>query len=349
MSAPVDVPVPAADAPSPVGAPSLRNLLRSEWLRARSRRSLWWLTGLTLLGVLAMGALLFRFTAAAGPDDLAAAQARFMAEQLAYYEECVELLEPGLVAEEQCWKPTEQDAAENAAFYLDPGPFLADDFTGMLGLAGGLAAVVSLLVAASSGGADWGARTMGLLLSWEPRRLRVFLVRLGVTLMITLVFTALAVGLAYGLGRVIADMHGWEGPASDLDYLKPPDLGDMGELALRWLPISLLAAAAGYGVAMLTRSTGWAIGGLIAFGVVLGPFVMGLWAWGSQWLPQVNAVAWLQGGTEWAVNPRLAYTGEQGGAGWIWLSSQRAMLTLVVMVLALLAVAAVSMRSRDVD
>lgn len=347
MSAPVTVPTPGA--PTAVGAPTLGNLLRSEWLRARSRRSLWWLTGLTLVGVLAMSALIFRFTGAAGPEDLAAAKVAFMNEQLSYYNECVELLEPGQSAEDSCWKPTEQDAADSAQYYLDPAPFTASDFTGMLGMAGGLATVVSLLVAASSGGADWGARTMGLLLSWEPRRLRVFFARLFVTLLVTLVFTAVAVGLAYLLGRVIADMHGWDGSAANV-ALQRPDPGAMGELALRWLPVSLLAAAAGYGVAMLTRSTGWAIGGLIAFGVVLGPIVTGLWAWGSQWLPQVNAIAWLQGGMEWAVNPRLAYSGnESGGQGWIWLSSGRAIATLVVMVAVLLAVAAVALRSRDVD
>jgi hypothetical protein len=348
MSAPATPTTASPD--SALGAPTLANLVRSECLRARSRRSLLWLTGLTLLGVAAISALMFTLTGPAGPEDLAAARDSFMTEQTQSYNECLDLLEPGEDPGTMCWRPTEADAISNAAYYVDPAPFTGGDFAALLGLAGGLATVVSLLVAASAGGADWGARSMGLLLSWEPRRLRVLLARLGVTLLIALVFTALAVGLAWLAGRFIAGAHGWD-PATQLTAdLAGPDLGDMGELALRWVPVGMIAAAAGYGVAMLTRSTGWAVGGLIAFGIVLGPVITGLWAWGSQWLPQVNAVAWLQGGTQWPVDQRLVYSGgEPGGPGWIWLSQGRALLTMLVMVLALLMAAAASLKWRDVD
>ena len=58
---------------------------------------------------------------------------------------------------------------------------------------GGIGVLVSVMLAATAGGADWGARTMGLLLSWEPRRTRVFLVRLGVLLVIALAVEAMLV------------------------------------------------------------------------------------------------------------------------------------------------------------
>ena len=73
-------------------------------------------------------------------------------------------------------------------------------FEGLVGLAGGIGVLVVAMLAATSGGADWGARTMGLLLSWEPRRTRVFLVRLGVLLVI-----ALAVQAILGCSRSPSD------------------------------------------------------------------------------------------------------------------------------------------------
>ena len=166
--------------PAPSHGPGIGALLRSEVLRARSRRSLRWLTLLALLGVVGIAAIMWFTSARVTSEDLAIAAEQFRAEQQQAYEMC--LADPNIPEAERpnlCWKPTEQDALANAIWTLPKRPFDRTGLEGLVSFAGGIGLLVAVMLAATSGGADWGARTMGLLLSWEPRRTRVFLVRLA--------------------------------------------------------------------------------------------------------------------------------------------------------------------------
>ena len=78
------------------------------------------------------------------------------------------------------------------------------------------------------------------------------------------------------------------------------------ESAARWVPLAALAAAGSYALAMLTRSTGWAIAAAIGFVVVIESLIRGLWPWGSQWLIQTNATAWLNSGLDLLIDPAAA-------------------------------------------
>lgn len=347
-------------------APTMRGLLASEWRRAMSRRGTRWLTVLTLLAIALVSVVIWATSAPATQADLDAAAQRFLAEQQVYYDQC--MADPAIPAAEKamaCWMPSEEDARANAFWYLDQSPFSHESMIGLLAFAGGLATVVCVLLAASAGGADWGARTMGLLLSWEPRRLRVLGTRLAVTVLLALVVASLAVGLALVAASVIAGSRGLDlGAVPEVSAYRAADLAEGRELALRWIPVAVLAAVGSYGVAMAARSTGWAIGGGIGFVAVVESIVQGTWAWGSQWLVQTNIVAWLQGGMAWLVD-RRAFEGaaaqgpvgeavEGAGvaavqAGQIWLSQGRALATLAAMALAALLVAAVLLVRRDVD
>jgi ABC-2 type transport system permease protein len=349
----------------PTKAPRLGALLRSEVLRARSRRSLLWLPLVALLAVLAVAALLWFTSGYVTAADLEAAKEQFRTEQMQYYEQC--MADPGIPEADRefaCWKPTEEDIAANAVWALDRDPFDTRDLTGLLNLAGGFGLLVALLLAATTGGADWGARTMGLLLSWEPRRTRVFAVRLAVVVSIGLAVAALLVLLALGLGAVIAAAHGVDPDAAATlpDDLQPPDLSDGLELALRWLPLAALGAAGSFAMAMLTRSTGWAIGASIGFVAIVESVVQGVWAWGSQWLIQTNVIAWLQGGTTWLVDRRAAMQGSGGygepglgdgepslAPGYILISDTRALATLAGVVLVAALISWALFRRRDVE
>lgn len=350
--------------PTGATAPTLRGLLRSEWRRAMSRRGTRWLVGLALLAIAVVAGVVWATSAPATQADLDAAAQRFLAEQQVFYEQCMS--DPGIPAAEKemaCWLPTEEDARANAFWMLDRAPFTEESMVALLSFAGGLATLVCVLLAASAGGADWGARTMGLLLSWEPRRLRVLVARLGVTVVVALVVAGLVVGLALAAAALVAGSRGVDlGAAPESAAYRAADLAAGRELALRWVPIGVLAAVGSYGVAMAARSTGWAIGGSIGFVVVVESIVQGTWAWGSQWLVQTNLVAWMQGGMPWVVDRRAYEVGTgpgaftQGGAGdpalqagQIWLSQERALATLAAMGLAALVVAAVLLVRRDVD
>lgn len=352
----------ATSTPAPAAhGPGFGALVRSEVLRARSRRSLRWLSLLALLSVVGIAAIMWFTSARVTGDDLAAAAEQFRAEQQQAYEAC--LADPNIPAAERstfCWKPTEQDALANAIWTLPRRPFDRTGLEGLVGVAGGIGLFVAVMLAATAGGADWGARTMGLLLSWEPRRTRVFLVRLIVVLGLAVAVQAALVALAVGLGSAIAGAHDLVLPAgTTVPGYEPVDLGDAAELALRWLPLAALAGAGSYAVAMLTRSTGWAIGALIGFVAVVESIIQGLWPWGSQWLLQTNAAAWLSGGLNKLVDRAAAersggYADFSQGpdplpAGYIVISDARGLATLAVIVVAALLLSGISLRQRDVE
>lgn len=347
--------------PAPGAGPRLGALLRSEVLRARSRRSLRWLTLLALLGVVGIAAIMWFTSARVTSDDLAAAAEQFRAEQQQAYEMC--LADPNIPEAERpnlCWKPTEQDALDNAIWALPRRPFDRTGLEGLVSFAGGFGLLVTVMLAATAGGADWGARTMGLLLSWEPRRTRVFLIRLIVVLGTAVAVEAVMVLLAVALGSMIAGAHDLALPAGTtlLNY-QPAALGDAAELALRWLPLAALGAAGSFAVAMLTRSTGWAIGALIGFVAVVESIIQGLWPWGSQWLLQTNAAAWLAGSLTKLVDRAAAegssgYVEYSGGAdqlpaGYITISDTRGLATLAGIVLVACLISWISLRQRDVE
>ena len=338
-----------------IGPPRLGALVRSEILRARSRRSLFWLGLLSVLGVLAMAAIMWFTTAHVTQAELDRASADFMAEQQGYYEQC--LADPGIPESQKegaCWKPNEQDAAGNALWYLHRRPVDQSTLQGMVGLTGGISLLVALLLAATTGGADWGARTMGLVLSWEPRRSRVFLVRLVVAALVALLLQAVLLLLTVVAGALIAGAHDLAPDAAAAlgSSFEPVDLGAVQEFALRWLPLTALAAAGSFAVAMLARSTGWAIGASIGFVAVVESVLGALWPWVSQFLVQTNVGAWLSGGVNVMVDRAAAQTSgfvpEGQTAGFVHISEVRGLTTLAVVALTVVVLSWIAFRRRDV-
>ena len=343
-------------APAPRQAPALGGLVRSEFLRARSRRSLRWLVALSLLAVVGVAAIMWFTTARVTATDLDTAAQRFLAEQTQFYEDCIN--DPNIPEDQKamaCWKPTEEEARSNAMWLLPKRAFDRSGFEGLVGLAGGIGVLVVAMLGATSGGADWGARTMGLLLSWEPRRTRVFLVRLGVLLVIALAVQAILALLAVALGSVIAQAHPLEVPAGSIPGYDPASVSVAAEFAARWVPLAALAAAGSDALAMLTRSTGWAIAAAIGFVVVVESLIRGLWPWASQWLIQTNAAAWLNGGLDLLVDRAAAErtTGflSDGATlpGYIRIDDTRGIATLVTLVAIGCLISWWSLRSRDVE
>ncbi|MCU0283413.1 MAG: hypothetical protein MUD13_05865 [Candidatus Nanopelagicales bacterium] len=337
-------------------APRLGSLVRSEVRRATSRRALVWMTALASLAVLGVAAIMWFTTAAIDAADLSEATDRFRAEQQQFYEQC--MADPAIPEAEKataCWQPSEQEIADNAIWALPKRPFDQGAFEGLLTFAGGVGVLVAIMLAASAGGADWGARTMGLLLSWEPRRLRVFLVRLVVAMVLgTLVIAWLGL-LAVGLGVAIGSAHGLAADAvGAFGGWQPVSASDGTQLAVRWLPLAALAAAGGYALAMLTRSTGWAIGAAIGFVAIVESIVQNLWTWGSQWLIQTNIAAWLSGGIQWRVeaNPVTYGSGpvlDELPPGTIVITDTRAIAWLSGLVLVGVLVSVLGFLRRDVE
>jgi hypothetical protein len=253
-------------------------LLRAELLRIRSRRLV------RLLLVLGYGVLLVAFvvtllsTGRPSAAELSAAQAQ--ATQLA--EQCRS--DPNVPADQKdrvCSGFTAQMFLRTKTFEVGG---LA---SGALGVGAGFAAL-ALVIGASSGGAEWAAKTLPSLLTWEPRRVRVLLTKLTVVVGTVLAAALVAQLLWVGLGSALVSLRGSWTPRA------PGFWGDLLGTQLRAVLLAGLAGAAGFAVASLVRNTGAALGLAFVYFAVVENAVRVLWHWGRQWLVMENVTALVQ-------------------------------------------------------
>lgn len=150
--------------------------------------------------------------------------------------------------------------------------------------------MLAWVLAASFAGAEWRAGTVATLLTWEPRRLRVFAAKamaaivIGVTLhaavLVVLSLALLPAGLARG----------------DMSGVDPGWVWSLaGVLARGWLLVAV-GAAIGFAVGMLGRNTAAALGiGFIYLSFVDGGFLGAAIPFLRPWLFIRNAVVWVSG------------------------------------------------------
>ena len=153
----------------------MSDLIRSELLRIWSRRMVRVLAVVAVIGATAgvtIGAI------QSHPPDLATAQRNYEDDQ----QHCLagdfvpeDQLPPGETLEGFC---ADNVRLEN---YVNDSLRLAE-LSGILKGTAFILIVLGLVIGASSVGADWQVGTMAALLTWEPRRVRIFLVRAAVVL-----------------------------------------------------------------------------------------------------------------------------------------------------------------------
>ncbi len=131
--------------------------------------------------------------------------------------------------------------------------------------------LLGVLLGATLAGADWTAGTMGTLLTWEPRRTRVHLVRVLVTVAVVLVFTIFAQVLLIGVFRIAVAIAG---SADGTPKGMPRHLiGIVSRVAV----VAALFGVVAHAVATLGRSTVAALGVIFGYLIVVEGFVAGLW------------------------------------------------------------------------
>jgi ABC-2 type transport system permease protein len=231
------------------------DLFRSELLRARSRRLVpMMLVGGVLLIIVALviaGANSHKPT----PQQIAAAQA-FSQKQFARCMNGNFLAQgepvPGSFSslEDFCRQATAPST--DVGLQLRDAPDIIEHtstFTVLLGV----------VLGASLGGADWTAGTMATLLTWEPRRIRVFLIRALVVVLVVIAATVFLQILLLAGFRLAVALRGTSvgAPATWLS--------DAGKAILR---VSVVASAFGsiaLALAMVGRSTVAAVGVLFGY------------------------------------------------------------------------------------
>jgi ABC-type transport system involved in multi-copper enzyme maturation permease subunit len=129
--------------------------------------------------------------------------------------------------------------------------------------------LLAVLLGASLGGADWTSNTMQTLLTWEPRRVRVFLVRalvIGVCVFVITVFLQLVFAAVTAL---VASTRGSAG-------FLPSDFWRSVALTIgRVSAVSTALGVIAYAIAMIGRSTVAALGALFGYLILFEAVIAG--------------------------------------------------------------------------
>jgi len=304
-------------------------LISSEWLRMRSRRLVKVLAVLALLGIVA--AVVIGVVQSELPSERDLARAERQAErevanciaQDAYGQEA-----PGGDVEALCREFIDQSV------FLAEQPLRLSELPDILRGTAFVAILIGLVIGASAVGASWQTGTMTTILTWEPRRTRVALVRAAVFALGTVALIAVLFALFAGLFFVATTLRG---------LTATPD-GWARELVGVAARVSALAGAAsiiGGAIAMLGRNSAAALGGVFVYLSVLEGIVRGLRPAIGRFLLGDNIVSVLIGDDITIV--------DEAGTTIATVTPSHAAVVVAIYTLGLLTVATASFRVRDVQ
>lgn len=309
------------------------SLLRAEVLRIRSRRLVRLLLALGYAVIVVAFVITVFNTGNPSAAERSAAQTQ--ADRLAA--QC--RADPNVPADQK----DQVCQGFTAEQFLHTRPFDVSGLNGGALAVGGGFAALAFIIGASSGGAEWTAKTLPALLTWEPRRVRVTLTKVAVLVATVLLATALAELLWTGVGSALVSLRGsWSSPRPDRFW------GDLLDTQLRAVLLAGLAAAGGYALANLIRNTGAALGIAFVYFAVVENAVRVLWHWGQQWLVMENVTALVQRhGVDVVISQRLDPATGGYTSVIVHLTNLRAGLTLAVYTAAAVLVAVLVFRRRD--
>lgn len=345
--------------------------LLSEVSRLLHRRLYRWLTAILLVGIVGVSAIAF-FTASASeevPPEARRQYERALADWdrdfdsiVEGWEQCLDETPAGESVENYCGNEPdyERDKPQLEWFYNDRRYHAAENLPLAVFGATMAAAMLAFILGASSGGAEWSSRSMTLQLLWEPRRLRLLSLK-GVALsVVTALTTMAAIALAGALAALTATARGtWDGVENGLTFGAENAGNFWPQLLLtgaRGVVLVVIVASFGYGIAMLTRNTGAALGvAFVYFAVVENAVRIAFQRWGSEpWILSTNAVGFLTpGGVDVPGGMHRVEGGAPGEsyleATMVHLSNGRSLLVLTGYLLLLAIPAVYSFTRRDVS
>lgn len=271
-------------------------------LRRLGLRRLVWVA--LVLAVAVVGLTLY------GVNDMVRQSTADLANSEQYYQEALRDWEAnGEMWVEQCLQDQEREREMSGDNSLDFGceqmaePRLEDFQWGPQSLFEQVSELLSqlvypmlflvLLVGATATAAEFGARTMGTWLTFEPRRDRVFASKVlapGLwALPVSVGYLALIV---LGVSAIFR-LHGVD------DNISTAEWGELSRMGARSVGLLALVAATGAAVGLAVRHTaavlGVVIGYLVAFEMILAQFFSGL----ARFSLSNNILGWVKGGHRW--------------------------------------------------
>jgi hypothetical protein len=158
------------------------------------------------------------------------------------------------------------------AFYTDPRFSFHDHVRELVRAGVYLSALLTLLAAASFVGAEWQAGTFASLLTWEPRRLRVYLAKVAAAVTGSVAIAVVSIAAFVGVAALVAATRGTFATVIPSDRQGAP-VHHLGAQALalgaRGLGFVALTAAITATLATLMRHTVAAVGAVLAYFVVV--------------------------------------------------------------------------------
>jgi hypothetical protein len=228
-------------------------LLAVEVRRVLSRRLVRVSVALAVLALLAGAAIAFLISR--DMDQAALAQAE--AARQAQVQQCITGQLDGVPSD----LPPQQQAEfceQHISSPIQDRRFHYESLPGILEGMSWFAVLLGWLLGASLVGAEWHAGTMATLLTWEPRRVRVLLVKLVAAGALAFTLTML---LQLLLGAALLPAGLLRGTTEGIDAGWMRSLSGVG---LRVAAVSVVGALIGFSIAAVARNTAAALG--IAFG-----------------------------------------------------------------------------------
>ena len=196
------------------------------------------------------------------------------------------------------------------------------------GVSGGLA-IVGWTLGASLVGAEFASRSMTTLLTWEPRRLRVFVAKAVAAMLATALFAFVALLVFIVAMLPTLALHGGPLRAND------PSVTTLAGIVLRGTALTAIAAGLGFSLATIGRNTAAALGAGFAYIIVFEQIIGGYKEGSRRWLLLGNVIVFLAGRNDGGDIPGRTVAG--------------AALILALVAVAFLAVAFGSFRARDIS
>ncbi|HYO60683.1 MAG TPA: hypothetical protein VEU29_02160 [Actinomycetota bacterium] len=163
------------------------------------------------------------------------------------------------------------------------------------------------LVGASAIGAEWGNRTVSALLTWEPRRTRVLVAKAAaacgtaalLVVALEIVFTAVMMPVAWAADPTFVPVD------PSFESIDPFSWATYAATAGRITLVSVLAGAFGFALATIGKNTAAALGGGMAYLLIVESLVRNYLPESSKWLLSTNIIRVIEGGAPGGVE---AYT-----------------------------------------
>jgi hypothetical protein len=302
-------------------------LARSETRRLLSRRLLRALAILALLGILVSVIIV----AAKSHKPTAADQASLDQQIRQEIADCVsgnyfdkDSIPPGESMESYCADVFTRQSPEGA--YALSG--LPDTMRGT----SFILLVIGLVIGASAVGADWQAGSMATLLLWEPRRIRVLLVRAAVVAVIVFVLAILLQAALASLLTLVASARGsTAGTGRDFTRVVMGVIGRVGAM-------TAILSLVGVAISTIGRTTAASLGVVFVYLALVESLLHGLIPRLTPWLLSVNTAIFVDGHAQ-----------DVGDSQPVHLTPAHATVIVIAYAVILLTAAGAFFRRRDVS